>query len=111
MRRNFGELPARRDGWLDLRHRLDPRSLELLEDVAGAVGGVTVDRGRVIAGCRVVTIWVGVGEAGDQVGDRFDITGVARGDRDRGNDLAVGIQGEVTLVPVEAAVVGLVPVP
>ena len=46
----LGEHPARRDGWLDLRHRLDPGVLELLQDVSGAVGRVAIDRSRVIGG-------------------------------------------------------------
>jgi hypothetical protein len=50
-------------------------------------------------------------EVGDEAGDGFDVAGIAGGDRGGGDDFAVGVDGEVALVAVEAAVVGLVPVP
>jgi hypothetical protein len=53
----------------------------MFQDVAGAVGRVIIDR-RLLSICRRLVCRAGVGEIGDQVGDRLDITGVARGDRD-----------------------------
>ena len=80
--------------------------MQLVEHLARAVGAVTVDR-------RIVVVFVVF--AGQQVGDqlrgRLGVAGVARGDPGRGDDLAVRVDSDMALVPVEAAVVGLVPVP
>src|SRR5205085_3425793 len=71
------------------------------------VGGIAVDRGRAVIGAGVGA----VGEVGDEVCDGFDVAGVAGGDRGRGDDFTVGVDGDVAFVAVETAVVGLVPVP
>jgi hypothetical protein len=84
----LGELPARRDGWLDLRHRLDPCLLQAFQDFPDPVGGVTINRRRLIArrhliGSGRLLCRIRVGEISDEVGDRLDVTAVAWGDRDR----------------------------
>jgi hypothetical protein len=74
--------------------------------VAGAVGGVAVDRsGPVVVGAGVL------GEVGDEFGDGFDVAGVTGGDLGGGDDLAVRVDGDMGFVAVETAVAGLVSVP
>src|SRR5207248_7503019 len=50
-------------------------------------------------------------QVGDQLRGRFGVAGVARGHPGRGDDLTVRVDSDMALVPVEAAMVGLVPVP
>ena len=91
---------------MDLRLGVDPRLVQLVEDLAGAVGAVTIDS-RVPGGRSLV-----VGQqVGDQLRGRFGVAGVARGHPGRGDDLTVRVDSDMALVPVEAAMVGLVPVP
>src|SRR3954465_8059990 len=104
----LGELPRRGDGRLDLGLDLDPGLVQQVQDLPGTVGGVPVDRSpaRVPVGVGVVGGGVGGGEVGDEGGDGFGVAGVPGGDRGRGDDLAVRIDGEVAFIAVEPAVAG-----
>ncbi len=107
----LGELPARRDGWLDLRHCLDPGVVEAVQDLSGAVGGVAIDRSASSSPASARSAGSGLVRSAIRSATGSTSPVLPGGDRDRGDDLTVRIDGDVTLVAVEAAVVGLVPVP
>lgn len=102
MNLSLGESAAGCDRGLDLDLDVDPGVVQQFEDFSGAVGAVAVDR-RIAAGCGVGGR---VGEVADQLGGGFGVAGVARGDLDAGDDLAVRVEGEVAFVAVEAVVAG-----
>jgi len=103
----LGELPGGGDRGLHLQSRLDTGRVQLLQDLTGPVSRVAVsDRDT-----RIITCGRTIPQIPQQVDGRLRVAGVARGNRGRGDHLAVRVDSQVTLVPIEAAVVGLVSVP
>ena len=102
--RSLANRPPGADGGWVRQPELDVVVVEVLLELAGPVGRVAVDLRPVIAALVVVE------EVVDEVVGDGRVTGVAGRDGRVGDDLAVGIDRDVTLVAVEAAGRGLVAV-
>ena len=98
-------------GRLHLDAAVEAGVFHALEQFAGAIGGIAVDRrGLRRPGLRAI-FGIGTGQhIGEEILSGFSVPAVARCDPGGGNDLRIRVNGDMAFIAVEAAGKGVVSV-